>query len=907
MMRLLRGLVERLLVLVRRNRFESDLDDELRFHFEELTRRNFERGMSLEEAKIAARRNLGRDDVTKEKVRKETGVHAMLSRLDAWGLDLKLGFRMLLKYPGLTLAGGLAMAVGIAISLGFASMIYSLDRTPTSLAGVVTVQTLNLATGQEQYGAPVRDFVRWRDELGSVENLTAFLDFRQRGLITEDGRGDPVNSAEITPSAFRLFRVPPLLGRPLVEEDAFEGALPVVVIGYDVWRTRFGSDPHIVGRGVRLGSSVSTVVGVMPEGFAYPVKHGLWTPLRTDLMGYEGDGPRVEIFGRLGAGVSLDAAQAELTGIGLLEPTAVTDTRDNLRLGLVDYASRHMGGEIPPFVVHMFEAFFALLLLVPFANVAILVYARTARRQGEIAVRNALGATRVRIVTQLFVEALVLAASAAAGALLLIRVVFGQLNAYWADSAFPFWFSFSVSSSAVWYLVGLTVLAATVVGIVPAVQATGSRVHLGLRTVGGGAGIQLGRLWTALIVGQVAITVAILPFAVGVAWRSIGLGFAGPGLATEDILTARLVTGYEEALPDSDVREDYRRDLRARLGTLWNDLKSSLEAEPRVSDVTFAGTVPGALPGQPYDFEAEGETPAPDSTSNLGFPNPYIQVDLDYFNFFEIPLLAGRLFGPEDRNPESRTVIVDRNFVQAVLDGMNPVGRRIRGVRKGDMEPEPWREIVGVVDNFALNESSMFQFSGSVYSAELPASLGLALRVGSAPATFSGRLREIVTAVDPAMGVSLLRPLSDVYRSRADSVGGRFLAWTLTLVILSLLFLSTAGIYALTSFAVTQRRREIAIRVALGAQSHRILRNIFSRAAMQLAFGAALGTMAAVPLVRYFGSINLPVVKGLLGALDVPGALMAVVAFVMAVGLAGSLGPASRGLSVQAVQVLKEE
>lgn len=216
-------------------------------------------------------------------------------------------------------------------------------------------------------------------------------------------------------------------------------------------------------------------------------------------------------------------------------------------------------------------------------------------------------------------------------------------------------------------------------------------------------------------------------------------------------------------------------------------------------------------------------------------------------------------------------------------------------------------EIVGVVENFALNEVSILVSSASVYSAVFPGSFGLAMRIEHAPANFSQRIREIVTAVDPTLGVSSILPLADVYRSRPDGAAGRFLTWTLSLAILVLLFLSTAGIYALTSFAVTQRRREIGIRVALGAQTNRILRSVFSRAAFQFGLGAALGTIAAMLIVRFFTSIRLPVVENLLNVLDVPRVLFAVVAFVIAVGIAGTLGPAMQGLRVDAMDVLKEE
>jgi len=906
-MRFVRGLLERLRVLFGRNRFESDLEDELRFHLDELTRRNIERGMPAEEARMEARRSLGRNDSTKNDVRKETGVLAILNWLDAWGLDFKLGFRMLVKYPGLTVAGGLAMAVGIAIGLGLTSTLDALLYRPPLLQDVVTVRIWNVTRGARQaYGARLRDFNRWRDELESVQDLSAFVHFEQRDLVTEDGRGDPVNSAQITPSAFRLFRTPPLLGRYLVEEDALEGARPVVVIGYDVWRTRFGSDPAVIGRDVRLGGVAHTVVGVMPEGFAYPVNHRLWTPLRTDPLSFAGDGPWVEVFGRLAPGSSLERAQAELSAVGLLEATSEPSTDEVLRPSFVDYATRHTNVEdASPGATQVLQLFCVLLLLVPCANVAILFYARTARRQGEIAVRNALGASRLRIILQLFVEALVLALFAAVAAFVLVRISLSQLDAFLAsrgDAEFPAWVHLSVSSSAAWFLLGLAVFAATVVGVVPALQATGRGIQAGLREVGRGGRMQLGKLWTVLIVAQVAVTVAVLPLASGVVWRAGKFGIADHGLATDDVLTANLVMGYEPPT-NAEASEDYQREYRIRLQTLWDELKRRLEAEPDVASVTYAGDPPGEVPLNWYRFEADGDSPPPESSSSHRNWKLYNFVDVNFFDFFGLRLLAGRSFGPDDRDPASRNVIVDRAFVEDVLGQGDAVGRRIRIAREGDREPAPWLEIVGVIEDFPLN-SMLFQVRGTVYTAVQDVSPGIAVRVESTPAAFSSRLRQITAAVDPNLGVSDIEPLNEAYRSRLDRVMGRMIAWTLAVATLSLLLLSTAGIYALTSFAVTQRRREIGIRVALGAFPHTILGSIFSRAALQLGLGVTLGIVASVPIVAYWKNID---IGFMLGVPNTPGLLIAVVVLITVAGMVGSVGPAKRGLSVEPTEALRAE
>ncbi len=228
-------------------------------------------------------------------------------------LDFKLGFRMLIKYPGLTLVGGFAMSVGIAIAAGSFEFINDFINPTLPLEEgdrVVAIQNWDATAASTEFRS-LHDFLTWRDELESVEDIGAYTTFR-RNVITDDGRAEPVRGSEISASAFRLVRVPPLMGRPLVETDEQDGAPPVVVIGHDLWQARFGGDSGVVGRSVQLGNSRSTVVGVMPEGFLFPLRDNLWVPLRVNVLDYERlEGPAIRIFGRLAPGVTLEEAQAE--------------------------------------------------------------------------------------------------------------------------------------------------------------------------------------------------------------------------------------------------------------------------------------------------------------------------------------------------------------------------------------------------------------------------------------------------------------------------------------------------------------------------------------------------------------------------------------------------------------------
>lgn len=386
------------------------------------------------------------------------------SAIFSW-LDLKLGLRMLVKTPGLTLIGGLGIAVAIAIGGGFFAFAHSFfyPSIPLDEADrLVGLENWDLERNNEERRS-LYDFVLWRDEMKSVEDMAAFHTVA-RNLITEDGSVTPIQVAEITPSAFRLARVPPMLGRTLVERDADSDAAPVMVIGFDVWRARYASDPDIVGKVLRLGHTVHTVVGVMPDGFGFPMNHRFWTPLRPDPSDYErGEGPRIFISGRLSPGFEMAEAQAELTVIGNRMAATFPDTHARFRAQLMPYHYplldvNQNGADSFLLQFSLMTSLISLLLVVVCANVGVLIYARTATRQGEIAVRSALGASRGRIVAQLFAESLVLSAGAAAVGLLLAKVGLRQADRIMAlEGMSPFWQNYGLSGPALVYMIALRI------------------------------------------------------------------------------------------------------------------------------------------------------------------------------------------------------------------------------------------------------------------------------------------------------------------------------------------------------------------------------------------------------------------------------------------------------------------
>jgi putative ABC transport system permease protein len=330
-------------------------------------------------------------------------------------LDFRLGFRMLRRYPGITAVGTVAIAVAVALGSAYFEATDKFLRPRLDVPGgdrVVSLLNWDLKRLDVETRA-LHDFAIWRAELKTVENVGASNAF-VRNLGTDDGRLEPVRGAELTANAFRLMGTPPLLGRTLLDRDERPGEPLVVVIGERVWKARFDSDPDVLGRMVKVGTENATIVGVMPDAFAFPSNHRLWLPLRVDGSTLApGTGPRVTIFGRLAPGASKDDAAAELRVIGARMAASSPRTHENLRPFVTGYGlifAEGGEGRFFTYLLSLVNGIFLLLLAIMCTNVATLVFARTATRSWEITVRSALGASRGRIIGQLFSEALVLTA-----------------------------------------------------------------------------------------------------------------------------------------------------------------------------------------------------------------------------------------------------------------------------------------------------------------------------------------------------------------------------------------------------------------------------------------------------------------------------------------------------------------
>jgi hypothetical protein len=424
-------------------------------------------------------------------------------------------------------------------------------------------------------------------------------------------------------------------------------------------------------------------------------------------------------------------------------------------------------------------------------------------------------------------------------------------------------------------------------GLVPALQATGRLARLGAGALAGRTSVRLGATWTTLVIAQVAFSVGVLPLAVQLAWGTVRTGVVGPGFAAEEYATARVAI---------------EGDRSALFGNRQRELTRRLLADPGIAGVSAALRPPGE---EPWVFvEIEGrEAPTEVLNGRLpGFLARFNQVDTAFFDLYQVPGLAGRRFENGDAAAGAGAAIVNRNFADTIAPGGNVLGRRFRYVRAAEGEwpqgPERdrWYEVVGVVGNLPVTTDARVAYHAAAPGQIHPAHMQLRLRGSSAG--LAERLRTVSASVDPTLHVDEIRTLAEIYR--AHRFGDNLGAITIGAITASLLLLSGAGLYALMAFTVAQRRREIGIRSALGAQPGYLVAAVFGRAFWQIGAGSAVGILGAFLVGRY-----VPIEQ--IGGLPIRGILPGAAAFMLLVGVLAALGPARRGLRIDPTEALRSE
>ena len=563
--------------------------------------------------------------------------------------------------------------------------------------------------------------------------------------------------------------------------------------------------------------------------------------------------------------------------------------------------------------IHSINAFAALFLVVICGNVALLMFARAATREREILVRRALGAARSRIVMQLFAEALVLAAIAA-----VLGLAASDFALKWALAAmstdaegWPFWIEGGLSATTLTYSAWLTVLAAVVAGVVPALKVTRTNMEVGLRQASAGAGgIRMGGIWTGVIVAQIAATVLFTAVAYVVQRQAAGIASAKAAFPAEEYLAVRL-----EMDGEGERDESFRRRYEATA----RELEQRVAAEASVAGVTLAEQLP-LMPsrGAVIELDELDGAGASESVTGRELFVSKAAVDPDFFDVFQTPVLAGRGFAPHDMAVGANTVVVNHLFVDKILAGRNAVGRRIRyrvedsQAPEASREPGPWFEIVGVVRDLVpdpelpLNldnpgKTVVYHTLGSNRTQSYPLYLATHVRSGD-PTSVLPTLRRMAAEISPGLRLSDIQRLDQGTSSDARAWKG--FADFILLVSAIALVLSLAGIYAITSFTVSRRTREIAVRMALGAQISNVVANVFRGPFFQVAAGVAVGCVMMGGMVALFlrnSDVGVGTVTRHAALLLVYGTAM------MGVCALACIGPLVRILRVKPTELLRDD
>ncbi len=811
-------------------------------------------------------------------------------------LDWKLAARLLLRYPALTIIGGVSLAGAIAIgAVGFEladELLYK--RLPFDEGGrIVRLETQDTTTARVEPRV-LHEFAIWRRSLKTITDLGA-VRLSERNVITGDRHVESVRVAEISASAFPLTRVSPLLGRPLETSDEAPGAAPVVVLGYDVWQEEFLQDASIIGRTVRVGRTARTVVGVMPPHFGFPRNQQIWIPLPLQDAPPR-EGPMVQVFGRLADGASWHDAAAELDVVSATLAADQPTTQAQLRTRVRAFAGRTPGDplDLRDLAIH---AVVLLLLAAVSANVATLIFARTAMRESEIVVRHALGASRARVIAQLVTEGLVLALVAAVFGLVFAQVAVGYA---WAQATrimgdgLPFWVDVKLEPVTIAYALLLALVAAALISLLPALKATGASVQQRLQGVTGTGGtMKFGGLWSFIIGGQVALTLLFVPAAVGTFTNSV-LDSKSTTYPSERFLTFRLSMDDEALAGQEGVPDD--QQIAAHRARAYEELADRLRQEPGVTHVTFGDRLPTMSP-QWVALEMEQDGAAPVRLrGNYEDGFAMAAVGVGYHDAFGGQVVEGRGLQADDVDTSNQPVVVSEQFARIV--GKNPVGARVRTVQRGPIrEQGPWHEIVGVVTDLPVLIPADWSTAAYIYRAASAADIDpvvVAVRVEGQVPLLAPRVQALAHEVDAGLHLRNLVTLDDIIaQERMRMLVGSVVFGC---VLFMALVFAAAGLYALMAVAVARRTRELGIRLALGATTRHVLGSVFARAGRQLAGGIIVGDA----LIVWFAWRAHSLTTELVVSSVITSVMMAVV------GVLACVGPARRALRVQPTEALRQ-
>jgi putative ABC transport system permease protein len=780
--------------------------------------------------------------------------------------EIRLALRLIAKQPVLSLTIVLALATGVSLAvIGFTLREGMLYSSLPFANGDRFVRLVMHSEADDNVELDLDGYHSIRDSSKAFIHLGA-QGGAEFALENADGSVESIRVGLITPRSFQFLPAVPVLGRILNAADGESGAEPVVLLRESIWRRRFGASPAIIGQPIQLAGRSRTVVGVLPDTFKFPTSGEIWVPL--DEATLAGRSASLTVFGILRDGLSIDGATAELSAYSRPEqprrPGSAISMRALPFTGDDDIINTVMAGLVGVLV---------LALLVVASNIASLVFARTWSRSAELAVRTAIGAGRSRVVGQLFVEVAILCAIASLIGLGLAQVSLRFLVGMMAD--IPFWMTFEPTIWTMAFVVALAFAISVVSGLMPALQVTRQNLIGALHAQGRGLTPPgFGSVGRVLVI-EVALSVALLNGALVMARAYASYLDDIPALPKGQVLTARLSGGQSK-----DVRDRVLASVRELPGVVSAGVASHL---PRQQPLAV-----------PIEIESIG---APSLIGQV----PALTVSEGFLEAIGGQPLTGRLFNAGDYVAGAApAVIVNQPFVDGWFDGRSPVGRRIKLLSADAAAPAQWREIVGVVPDLGMSPGDRKNAAG-IY-APLPnqaSDLVVAIRSAGSPATTAGPLRKIVAAIAPQLDVRGIRRLEDAALEQTSFLTA--ITSAMTALGTMALLMSVVSIYALLSFMVTRRTREIGLRVALGARRSQVLATVAGSTFALMGLGAALGT----PLGVFLSGLQTVMLVSLPAAGVMTPSI--VIGTLAAASIAAAWVPTRRALSIRPSEALTSD
>ncbi|MDA8016196.1 MAG: ABC transporter permease [Thermoanaerobaculia bacterium] len=811
-------------------------------------------------------------------------------------LNFRYAFRKLLKSPGSSLVAVVAMALGIALTATMFSIIdgiYLKGLPFEDPGGLVHLEQNNLEQGWDSIEVGVHNFEDWRRQQTSFEGMAGFT-MGTFNLADGDNLPERFNGAWISPDFLDLLRVEPVLGRGFEPTDKSPEAPKVLLLSHKVWSQRYGSDESIVGRQVRVNAEPVEVIGVLPDGFEFPIEEELWMPLVLETGEVaRGEGRTLEVVARLKDGVEIDEAQTEMSLIAGRLAEAYPEENEGVGAIVQPYLDEYIGETTRMILGVMMTAVLLVLLMACF-NVANLLMGRATRRSRELAIRTALGSSRWHAVRQVLWES---------AAIALVGAVLGCALAYYATGAFAvaiendnpgFWVDIEFGLRGLFVALAATLLASGVAGLLPALQATRSNVTEALQDAGrGSTSFRMGWVGKTLVISQVAVSAALLVGAAMTVRSIVQANSYDLQFETDNLLVARLGL-FEEAYPDDASRVAFYEDLTRRL-----------EQRPEVAGVSLGTVVPTdtAIGAGGGNYERPGEE------YEKVWQMPWsrrVLVTPGYFDSLEVPIMAGRDFTAFDRAKAPAVALVNQGFATREWGDENPIGKSIDLWMGEEAEAEDPNagvvEVVGLVSDLRFADFDDADDQHGVYlpiAQQTPRFTWIVVKTKGEPNSFGDTLRREVLALDPDLPLYYVRSMNQVLSETLFIPN--LIAVMFGIFGVVALVLACVGLFGLMSFAVAQRTQEMGVRMALGASAGEVLRMVLGQGLKQTCFGLAAGLVLGLGLSKLLSSILFRVGFGdLVTFVTVP-------VILLTVAIAATLWPAIRASSVDPMVALRYE